>query len=387
MRGWMLVLVLTIVIAGAATRGPEAIFVRPEVEEVPVERLIANLTKKVAQSPNDATAHAQLARVHAMAAATGATSANVTRGTNEVFFGLGSRPVPFEAKPTTDPGARQRAEEHYKEALNHYRQALTVNPEDLTTRLGYAWTLDQSGAKTAAIAEYRTVIADAWLKDQTLRMLGPAQYPLTVEAGGYLVKLLDPVKDATEIAAIEERRARIARLPRAITPIAVPLGDVGPETFIDSEASIAFDADGSSLPRRWTWITPDAAWLVYDPTEGGRITSALQMFGSVTFWVFWKDGYDALASLDDDGNGELRGGELAGLALWHDRDRDGVSDPGEVLPVSKYRIAALACLAERTEDDPSVAAVARRGVTFEDGRTRATYDVLLRTPATSATSR
>jgi hypothetical protein len=46
-------------------------------------------------------------------------------------------------------------------------------------------------------------------------------------------------------------------------------------------ARVAFDLDGSGLPRKWGWITPKAAWLVYDPAGEGRITSGLQMFGNV----------------------------------------------------------------------------------------------------------
>ena len=87
----------------------------------------------------------------------------------------------------------------------------------------------------------------------------------------------------------------------------------------------------------------ERAWLVFDKQSTGSITSGLQLFGNVTFWLFWRNGYDALRALDDDGDGRIAGAELAGLALWHDRNADGVSDRGEVRPVSEWGIVSLSC--------------------------------------------
>ena len=115
----------------------------------------------------------------------------------------------------------------------------------------------------------------------------------------------------------------------------------------DRDAAVTFDADGSGLKRQWTWVTKDAGWLVYDPKGKGDITSSLQLFGNVTFWLFWENGYDALASLDDNGDGVLTGVELKGLAIWHDVGRAGVCDPGEVKPLSEYGIVAVSCRFER----------------------------------------
>ena len=95
------------------------------------------------------------------------------------------------------------------------------------------------------------------------------------------------------------------------------------------------------------------------------------MFGSVTFWIFWRDGYAALAALDDNGDGELRGSELRGLALWRDLNCNGVSEPGEVQPVAAFGITAISC------DSQPLSANATWnpcGVTFADGTVRPTYD-------------
>jgi hypothetical protein len=78
---------------------------------------------------------------------------------------------------------------------------------------------------------------------------------------------------------------------RPITPIAIPLAEgLTALDILDPDASVPFDLDGSALPQRWTWIRPTAAWLVFDQHSTGSITSGLQLFGSVTFWLFWQNG-------------------------------------------------------------------------------------------------
>ena len=161
-----------------------------------------------------------------------------------------------------------------------------------------------------------------------------------------------------------------------MTPIAIPLrDDVAARDIVDPLARVRFDADGSS-PREWTWITPDAGWLVYDADGDGTISSALQLFGGVTFWLFWENGYEAMRALDDNADGELSGTELQHLAVWHDRDRDGVSDPGEVRPLAAHGIEALSCRYVDV-DDARLAAMSPDGVRLANGTTRPTFDVIL----------
>jgi hypothetical protein len=95
------------------------------------------------------------------------------------------------------------------------------------------------------------------------------------------------------------------------------------------------------------------------------------MFGNVTFWIFWRDGYEALRSLDDDGDGVLRGAELRGVALWQDRNGNGICDSGEVRPVSEWGITEISCAGEMHSTG---IAWSPKGVTFTDGESRPTYD-------------
>ena len=230
--------------------------------------------------------------------------------------------------------------------------------------------------RQAAIKEYRRVVEQAWPSEQKIKALMPSQRLFTHEAAGYLIPLLDKNRDAAEIADLRAKQADIDARPRAITPVAIPLTDDLPaHAIVDRLARVRFDADGSG-PREWTWITPDAGWLVYDANGRGRITSALQWFGDVTFWLFWSNGYEPMRALDDNADGELSGAELKHLAIWHDRNRDGVSDAGEVRPLASHGIVALSC--DYVDGDGTrFAAVSPRGARFADGTTRPTYDVIL----------
>jgi hypothetical protein len=196
---------------------------------------------------------------------------------------------------------------------------------------------------------------------------------------GYMLKLLDPAKDAKEIAELTERQKTLKSMGRAITPILIPLeADARFDELVDPAAAVTFDLDGSGLPRKWGWITPKAAWLVYDASGSGEITSALQLFGNVTFWMFWRDGYAAMSALDDNGDGVLSGDELPGLALWQDRNSNGISEPGEVRSVQTYGIISIAC---QSQAESAGLKWHPHGVGFSGGPTRPTYDWITRSEA------
>src|SRR5262245_35040224 len=73
----------------------------------------------------------------------------------------------------------------------------------------------------------------------------------------------------------------------------------------------------------------------------------------------------------NDADGFLRGPELNGLALWQDRNGNGLSDPGEVSPVGDYGITAIGCA---SRNHPNGVLWNPDGVQFSDGSVRPTYD-------------
>jgi hypothetical protein len=351
---------------------------RPDLEEVPVDRLIANLGAKVKEKPNDVALLFNLARTHAMAFASRAENVRVWRGKEDrgPWFGYEPPHVPYKVAPATnDDAALATAKKHLATAIQLHEKVLKLKPDHLGAQLGHAWLLEQAGKTKEAVAAYRTTIEAAWKTEGKLQLGRLGSRYITSEGAGYLIPLLDPEKGKAEIATLRQRAEQLKRLPRPVTPIAVPLRDgLTARDIVDDRAAVVFDADGTGLRRRWTWITPQAAWLVLDRRGSGEAHSALQLLGSASFNLFWSSGYDALAALDDDGDGNLSGVELRGLALWHDADGDGVSDRGEVRPLAHWGIVVLSCRSETGRDG---VVVSPRGVTFRSGATRATYDVIL----------
>ncbi len=373
-------------LAIVATPAVWAMFVMTETENVPIDRVLANLEKRVSENPADVGTRVNLARLHAMAWATKTETATVIkrpspgRAVGDPDFGVRPGFQGVDVRQTSDPEILRVARQHLTQAIDQYRAVLELDPHNLIGLLGYSWCLDQAGEKARAIAGYRQILDVVWPSESAGRLpvTNFGIVPTTEEVAGYLIPLLDPTTDATEIATLRDRVKQLGRIPRPVTPVIVPLrDDVALDSLVDLRARVSFDADGSGLRRRWSWVTPDAGWLVFDKHGSGQITSALQWFGSVTFWLFWSDGYDAMRSLDDNGDGKLTGRELAGLAIWRDRNGNAVSDPGEVRAVESWGIVALDCRRVVLDDDPALAAWAPRGVTLADGRTRPTYDVLL----------
>jgi len=386
-----------------------AMYIGPDIETVPVDRLIRNLEQLVSTNPKSVVLHHNLARVHAMAFAlkmepTQATQ--ITRGKDYegVWFGHEHDIVPFRAVATKDPAILEAAKQHLTKAIELYSETVLLDPADLTIRLGYAWCLDQSGNRGQAITAYRSVIADGWSREQSIfreneafrnaisanqgvagavppprpPSTGPGWRSVTVEAAGYLIPLLDREKDKDEITTLTDRLQQFSRMGRSITPIVIPLRDgVTVSELLDRTAQISFDADGSGIPKRWTWITPNAGWLVHAPRKSHPVTSALQMFGNITFWLFWENGYQALSALDDNGDGALQGSELDGLAVWRDSNRNGKDEEGEVKTLAEWGIVSLSCDHEVLPENTDYVAFSSAGVTLANGRTRPTYDILL----------
>jgi tetratricopeptide (TPR) repeat protein len=359
----------------------DAIYLRPELEKVPVERLAKNLQDAIEKNPKDAKALVNLGRLHAMAYSLRSDTVEVNKRTpGEIWFGFEPPLVPFRnVKKTEDQEKLKAAQLHLEQALKFYEQALKLTPDDLRVLLGYGWLLAEAGKKTEAIAALRKTIDKAWEKEKDLMALGLGGHTFTAEGADYLIPLLDADKDKDEIATLKARAERLKQLPRPITPIAVPLMDGLSASEIENRAAeVAFDADGTGLQKKWTWINANAAWLVYDPKQSGKVSSALQLFGNVTFWLFWDNGYEALDSLDDNRDGQLSGAELNGLALWHDANGNGISDPGEVRPLIDHRIVTVSCKFEVDPNHPNRIVFSKAGVTLTDGTTRPTFDLVLR---------
>jgi hypothetical protein len=411
-------------------------------QEMPIDRVIANLETWVKQNPNDAQAWYSLARARSYAFAT--DSGNLK------YRGEPNRPEvsggPFQYRPELSKGKDLGAAiKHLDGGIRAYNTAIKLRQNDPAFRYGLACLLED-GLKVSAQAKafpmldvqvvnaedarrfgdgkdlstpeslqaIRNVLSpdssyrwgrhqeyvraaewvmfrarskktfaemdQLWTKAWSLEMFEQyftaACYALPEEstaleeplsglssfisyqaAQDYL-RLLNtsgsdekfPVRKAIASSIVKAMDA----LPRcsAITPLVVPLDDSRClHEVLDRSRQVSFDLDGTGRPQTVQWITSQAAFLVWDPQHSGQITSGRQLFGSATWWMFFADGFSALASLDDDHNGRVEGSELSGLALWRDANGNGISDPGEVTPVEKWGIRSLSCRADGREAD------------------------------------
>lgn len=137
-----------------------------------------------------------------------------------------------------------------------------------------------------------------------------------------------------------------------------PISLIWDESTIPSTKLADFPLQPNANGRVFGW-RGSAEWplLVYDPGHTGVITSPHQLFGNWTFGgkrvaslgastgnknqSAWENGYEALEILDADRDGKVSGEELAPLGLWFDRNRDGVSQPGEVQSLKDLEVTEL----------------------------------------------
>jgi hypothetical protein len=169
-----------------------------------------------------------------------------------------------------------------------------------------------------------------------------------------------------------------------ITPIVLSLKPTRVMSELISPVSTAaFDLDGTGSGKRWPWVNADTGILAWDPRQTGDITSGRQLFGSASWWLLFDNGYRALDALDDNRDGELLGTELKGLAVWFDRNSNGVSDPGEVIPVEQLGIAGIRTNATGIDGGSPCN---RDGLRMADGRILPTYDWIARSVPDSSES-
>lgn len=373
-----LILSLSLLLAFCA----RAEFIAVELENVPVKRLQANLNDHLAAKPDDPVIHQRLARLHAMAYVKNFKSDDETvpvqKGKKDPWFGHVPNNVPYAPHPSRPVVAKRPtkvAKAHLAKAIQHYKKAIALKPDALT-RLGLGWCAKEAGDKKLAITQFKLVVDEAWEQEQKAKFGGMARF-VAEEAIGYYLPLLDEKKDAATIADLKKKILKLKELIRPITPIVIPLqNEVSLEAIIDRSAKVRFDLDGTGRQLSWEWIDGSVAgWLVHDPKQSGRITSSIQMFGSRSFLMFFEHGYEALALLDDDHSGALRGEELRGLAIWQDRNGNGVSEEGEVRSLAHHGITGLSTAATKGEQNMYFSA---HGVEFSDGSKRNSYDVVLK---------
>lgn len=279
-------------------------------------------------------------------------------------------------------GGPLRGVARLKKAIEAYEQAAKLDPKLSLAQLGLGWCWNKAGNRGKAIEAYRlaytTALAEDLARKEWSRCESGWHGSVALEAGEALVELLEDAHDDAskkEREVVEGSVAQLRKLSDAggtwITPIVVPLGgERRLDDLLDRTRVVGFDLRGDGVPRRWSWVRPETGILAWDPRGTGQIASARQLFGHYTWSIPWEHGYEPLALLDDDGDGWVRGRELRGLVIWRDGDQDGVSDPGEVLPLGACGVRGLGYSAELAADGPWCPC----GVERSDGSLSPTWD-------------
>lgn len=382
------------ILLGCAVCNVQAIWV--ESPAVPLERVLKNAQAYLSKHPNSAQANYVLGRLHSLAFATGTNQVQVYQEPKDPlprFPGYETILTPRTAKPVT-----KEARAHLLASIRHYQKATTLDPKQAMAWLGLGWVLEDGASlaeqvepfpadkkplgkiafwQAKALAAYRQAYQLTVAQDLKLEGLGPgADDAISLEAGKGIIRLLGKRKlteaERKEIAQIEKTNATIEQKPRAITPIIFPLNQSAAlSALLRTGPPVRFDLAGDGQPSWWPWVKPEVGILVWNPSGNGRITSGLQLFGSVTWWIVWRNGYEPLALLDDDGDGWLRGRELLGIAVWRDANSNGISEAGEVVSLSSLRVERIAVqplgVSENAPYHP-------QGIQLQDGRTLPSYD-------------
>lgn len=386
---------------------------------VPIERLEANVEGFLASHPDDANAHYVLGRLFCIAYVQRGDAIRLWPGSDAALPSF-QDPQPgvalqtpsllrevvriaFDADPDKDlpEEGRKRIEEVLqkagvdwtvpsvragalclRKAVQRYQRALELDPKFTLAQLGIAWCYDELGRNEECIHGYWTAYdtalqADLERKDWS-RYEGSWHGSVAVDSGTRLLELLRDWTDEgtrTRLADVRKNlevlKAKIAAGSRHITPILVPFMAVDSlASLLAPERNVQFDLRGDGSTDLWPWVRPEAGFLVWDPDRDGKITSGLQLFGHITWYIPFRNGYEPLALLDDNRDGWIRGAERGGLAIWRDVNQDGISQPGEVVPVEE---AGIEELGTRWDEGPD-GARCQDGVRFADGTWRPTFD-------------
>lgn len=365
-------------------------------QQVPVDRLLKNMEAKL-EKDKSAENYYSLARIHYLAFhllkdEIPAYEDRDQKGDFHTATGYFAGP-----RARSGPMDEGVAAKHAVDALKNFNTVMQLTPDDALCQLGIASLYDEFLAWKEdyhvkdSPAELNISQQDVWnayakaftmgmKKDTNFKEMPLAGLEEIVSYGAAtglvnLSKTLPPStkKDKELLAEAVAAIKKFQSLPvEMVTPVVFSFqpeehltGLLEPTHFVD------FDLRGYGLKERWPWVKPELGFLVWDPAHSGAITSARQLFGSYTFQLFWKTGYDALAALDDNGDGQLAGAELKGISVWFDRNGDGKSTPDEVTPVEELGIVSIST---RQESQDGIHPTNPRGITLNDGRILRSWD-------------
>ncbi len=374
---------------------------------IPGDRLVANLTQRLKSAPKSVEIYYLIGRAHYATFSNTVESEWLKKGEVEYFDqenglpNLSGHIYPWDKKTFVKDTVDNRR--HVEGAIRNLRTALDLmaqkfnstraQPSSELAHLTLACTFESAALlagkvnigeryktlttpkqwREMAASEYllafqRTIATDSKIAYEPIFGL---EELVSYEAGKSFLRLAPKANESPKVRIAIKKLEKVPKTGM-VTPLIVDLSEgKSLNDLLEPTNKVSFDLDGTARSQSYSWVKPSTAFLVWDPMNDGKITSGRQLFGNATWWMLWDNAYAALDALDDNRDGWLSGKELKGLALWYDRNGNGRSDPGEVVPIEKTPIQALRTLFDGRIGDSYVS---RNGVLLRSGQTLPTYD-------------
>ncbi|VUZ26587.1 Uncharacterised protein, partial [uncultured Comamonas sp.] len=137
------------------------------------------------------------------------------------------------------------------------------------------------------------------------------------------------------------------RFPQRSDPFTLDLDGDGLETVgINTSNPVMFDIDAMGVKQSVGWVSPDDGFLTLDRNGNGTIDDGAELFGDATVLPNGnraKDGFEAVASLDTNGDGVVNAldAQWAELRIWQDLNQDGISQADELKALETLGIIGI----------------------------------------------
>ena len=136
-------------------------------------------------------------------------------------------------------------------------------------------------------------------------------------------------------------------LIRQYDPLTLDLDGNGIETLASNgHKGALFDHSNDGIRTATGWVSKDDGLLVHDRNGDGVVNNGGELFGDNTLLKNGEratNGYQALADLDENGDGKVDAADsaFAKLRVWRDLNQDGISQEGELLTLNEAKVKAL----------------------------------------------
>ena len=138
------------------------------------------------------------------------------------------------------------------------------------------------------------------------------------------------------------------------SPIVVDLNGDGVKLVDPKDSKTSFDFDGDGKTDHTGWISPEDGILVKDINGNGKVDG----YGEISFSDApgARSDLDGLRSYDDNHDGVISSQDdiFATLSIWQDKNSNGSSDPGEMIPLSSLGISSISLSAQNVNQSWSM---------------------------------